>query len=109
MKLPTSEEKREKGDTVQVFEYCAISTEQFFKIRNNRSVIGNKDKVSKKQITKDAKIYLYSRRVMDTWNRLCEETLNADSIKRFKILYDSKESLKDETQQVLNPFPILHK
>lgn len=52
-----------------------VNIEQFFKIRNARSVKGHSRKLKKNQ---DMMKYFCSNRVMDTWNKLTEEIVNAD-------------------------------
>lgn len=37
---------------------------------------------------------------MDAWNKLNEEKMNAESVKKFEKLYDSKEKLREKIPSV---------
>lgn len=48
-----------------------------------------------KRVIKTLKNYFYSNRMVDEWNSISKETVNAEKVKMLKEMCESKERLRD--------------
>ena len=72
-----------------------IDYTQFFKIAENHyGVRGLEKKLTKDRSRLDTRKYFFSQRVVNGWNSLSAEIVNAESVNSFKNAYD-RSSCKD--------------
>ncbi len=92
LKLPTLLYRRRRGDMITTFKlfHGLIDTEssRFFKINNNRTR-GHEFKIVVNKSRLDIRKHFFSQRVINEWNSLKKEIVNADNVLNFEKLYDS--------------------
>ena len=93
IKLPSLEFRLIRGDMIQVFKiankyYDPITTNSIFNFSDNSRLRGHNFKIIK-QITNKTKFSnFFTNRVVNTWNKLPSNIVNANSINEFKNLFD---------------------
>ena len=83
-------ERRERGDLMSVYKMVNGLEEvdgDFLKL-NERNVRGHGKRLKKANCKKDIKKYSFPHRVVDTWNGLSEDVVNAVSVHSFKAKLD---------------------
>ena len=94
MDLPTLEQRRERGDLIQVYklmkgidevDYENLIPKENSTIRSSRS---HSKKLTKGTCLKDVKKYSFPQRCIDTWNNLKEDIVSATSVHSFKEKLD---------------------
>ena len=103
LKLPSLAHRRRRGDMIFMFKLISgklnIDTQNFFKI-SETTTRGHKYKVFKKHAKKLTRINSFSQRVVNDWNALPAEIVEAKSIISFKHDLD-----KDWREEMYNtPF-----
>ena len=87
--LTTLETRRLRGDQIEVFKivngYKDIDRNMFFKLKQgSRRTRGHKESLVKEQCKLDTKKYSFSHRVINKWNKLSNDCVNASSVNMFK-------------------------
>ena len=90
--LVTLEERRNRGDMIEVFKMIKgidrVSYEDFFKIDTTGKTRGHKYKLVKSRSRLEIRRNFFSQRIVNTWNRLPAEVVEAESVNCFKNRYD---------------------
>ena len=85
--LTTLEKRRTRADLLEVYKILHgledINEEVFFK-RHITNTRGHSMKLYKEGVIKDVLKFSFANRVVDKWNRLPEEVINAKGINSFK-------------------------
>ena len=88
----TLKERRDRGDMITVFKYLKgfnnVNSDDYFERSNCTTTRGHSLKLNKRIVNKDVSKYFFSNRVVDRWNSLDEETVQAETIASFKRKYD---------------------
>ena len=82
-----------RGDMIQVFKianeyYDPITTNKIFKFSENTRLRGHNFKIIKQSPNKTKFSNFFTNRVVNTWNKLPSNIVNANSINEFKNLFD---------------------
>src|SRR5258706_15750989 len=89
--LTTLETRRLRADLLEVFKilngYEGLDESTFFK-RHESVTRGHMMKLYKERVKKDVLKFSFGNRVVDEWNKLPEEVVNAVSINSFKTKID---------------------
>ena len=82
--LPTLETRRLRGDQIDVFNivigYENVNRNMFFKLKEGSRTRGNKAALVKEQCRLDMRKYSFSQRVINEWNKLPNDCVNASSV-----------------------------
>ena len=90
MKLPTLEERRERGDLITIYKLMnnleEIDRKDLFLMAEKETGYfrGHKKKLIKRRCLKNTKKYSFPQRTIDIWNGLSEVTVTAESVHSFK-------------------------
>ena len=91
LRLTTLETRRERADMLEVFkilkDFEAINGDIFFKVQCTKTR-GHSMKLYKKRVNKNVLKFSFGNRIVDKWNNLPEEAINANSINTFKNKLD---------------------
>ena len=86
--LTTLETRRLRGDQIEVFKivngYEDVDGNMFFKLKEGSRTRGNKAALVKEQCRLDMRKYSFSQRVVNEWNKLPNDCVNASSVNMFK-------------------------
>ena len=86
--LWTLEERRNRGDLLEVYKISKglskVAMDDFFHVGTGQRTRGHSLRVSKKQSAKDFRLHFFSQRVVNRWNALDQETVDAPSLNSFK-------------------------
>ena len=86
--LTTLETRRLKGDKVEVFKvvngYEDVDRNVFFKLKEGSRTRGRKAPLFKEQCRLDMRKYSFSERVINEWNKLPKDCVNASNVNMFK-------------------------
>ena len=86
--LATLETRRLRGDQIEVFKivngYEDVDRNVFFKLKECSSTRGHKAALVKEQCGLDMRKYSFSQRVINEWNKLPNDCVNASSVNMFK-------------------------
>ena len=97
LNLPTLKERRERGDMITTFKFIKgfddVRSENYFD-RRHGTTRGHSLKLKKRAPKQDVSKYFFSNRVVDRWNALKEETIQAKTIANFKKRYDDEQKIK---------------
>lgn len=91
--ITTLRTRRERGDLIETYKIMTgkerVDQSQFFQLaRNEYSLRGHSLKVQKERSRLDIRRFSFSQRVVNNWNRLPQQVVNAESINQFKNLLD---------------------
>ena len=82
------EERRDRDDLIELFTmikgFSSTPWSQFFKKAENTSTRGHTWKLAKKSSRCDIRLHFFSQRVINRWNSLSQEDVDAQSINSFK-------------------------
>ena len=85
--LTTLESRRLRGDQIEVFKivngYEDVDKNMFFKLKEGSRTRGHKAALVKEQCRLDMRKYSFSRRVINEWNKLPNDCVNASSVNIF--------------------------
>ena len=85
------ETRRLRGDQIEVFKivngYEDVDRNMFFKLEGCR-IRGHKAALVKEQCRLDMRKYSFSQRVINEWNKLPNDCVNASSVNMFKNRID---------------------
>ena len=91
-RLTTLETRRIRGDQIKVFKimhgYEGLNKDMFFRIKNDSITRGHSLALVKSHSRLDIRKYTFSQRVVNDWNKLPEECINATSVNMFKNKID---------------------
>ena len=91
-RLPTLETRRLRGDQIEVFKivngYEDVDRNMFFKLKEGSRTRGHKAALVKEQCRLDMRKYSFSQRVINEWNKLPNDCVNASSVNMFKNRID---------------------
>ena len=91
-RLTTLETRRIRGDQIEVFKimhgYEGLNKDMFFRIKNDSITRGHSLALVKSYSRLDIRKYTFSQRVVNDWNKLPEECINATSVNMFKNKID---------------------
>ena len=89
--LTTLESRRLRADLLEVFKilkwFEGLDEKAFFK-RQESVTRGHSLKLYKKRVNKDVLKFSFGHRVIEEWNKLPEEVINAEGINAFKTKID---------------------
>ena len=90
--LITLEKRRHRGDLIQVFKmikgFDNVDYKNFFQLVDNSKTRGHRYKIVKVRARLDIRNKFFSQRVVNSWNQLPAEVVEADSINSFKNRLD---------------------
>ena len=90
--LTTLETRRLRGDQTEVFKivngYEDVDRNIFFKLKEGSRTRGHKAALVKEQCRLDMRKYSFSQRVINEWNKLPNDCVNASSVNMFKNRID---------------------
>ena len=90
--LTTLETRRLRGDQIEVFKivngYEDDDRNMFFKLKEGSRTRGHKAAFVKEQCRLDMRKYSFSQRVINEWNKLPNDCVNASSVNMFKNRID---------------------
>ena len=91
-RLTTLETRRIRGDQIEVFKimhgYEGLNKDMFFRITNDSITRGHSLALVKSHSRLDIRKFTFSQRVVNDWNKLPEECINATSVNMFKNKID---------------------
>lgn len=85
--LPTLEYRRTRSDVIEVYKiinHLEIVSEDLLNIRQERVTRGHKHKLYKKRVLRQRTSHTFSHRVVDVWNALPPNVVEAPSLNSFK-------------------------
>ena len=93
MGLPTLQGRRERGDLITLYKIVnaieKLDNQNLVKMEEEtRQMRGHSRKIKNSRCLKDTRKYSFSHRIVDTWNGLKEEVVEATSIHKFKEMLD---------------------
>ena len=93
LKLPSLEYRQIRGDLIQVYKiahnyYDPITTQGIFNFSDNQRLRGHNYKILKQRVNKSKYANFFTNRVVNMWNKLPYNIVNAKSIDNFKSLID---------------------
>ena len=84
--------RRLRGDQIEVFKivngYEDVDRNMFFKLKEGSRTTGHKAALVKEQCRLDMRKYSFSQRVINEWNKLPNDCVNASSVNMFKNRID---------------------
>ena len=90
--LTTLETRRLRGDQIEVFKiangYEDVDRNMFFKLKEGSRTRGHKAALVKEQCRLDMRKYSFSQRVINEWNKLPNDCVNASRVIMFKNRID---------------------
>ena len=90
--LTTLETRRLRGNQIEVFKivngYEDVNRNMFFKLKEGSRTRGHKAALVKEQCRLDMRKYSFSQRVINEWNKLPNDCVNASSVNMFKNRID---------------------
>ena len=90
--LTTLETRRLRGDQIEVFKivngYEDVDRNMFFKLKEGSRIRRHKAALVKEQCRLDMRKYSFSHRVINEWNKLPHDCVNARSVNMFKHRID---------------------
>ena len=94
LQLPSIEYRQIRGDMLQVFKiakrfYDSQSTESIFEFKKSNRLRGHNYKINKHATNKSKFQKFFSNRVINKWNGLPQEVVDAKTINEFKNKFDS--------------------
>ncbi|XP_050692945.1 uncharacterized protein LOC126983856 [Eriocheir sinensis] len=95
MDLPTLEQRRERGDLIQIYRLLSkmeeVDNEKLLlrEEPSSRNTRGHSKKLRKGRCSRDIKKYSFPQRNIEVWNRLSEEIVSAKSVQSFKEKLDN--------------------
>ena len=86
--LATLETRILRGDQIEVFKtvngYEDVDRNMFFKLKECSRTRGHKAPLAKEQCRLDMRKYSFSQRVINEWNKLPNDCVNASNVNMFK-------------------------
>ena len=86
------EKRRVRGDLIEVFKinkgFEKVDFNRFFEISNVEKTRGHSYKIAKKRCNGERRRNFFSQRVVNGWNRLPQDVVDAESVNCFKNRLD---------------------
>lgn len=102
LNLTSLETRRLRGDLLETFKIITrkemVDRNYFFKIRDTATTRGHEFKLFKPRARGKMRKHYFSHRVVDHWNALPNECVQADSINQFKNRIDGVLKLKEASK-----------
>ena len=94
IKLPSLEYRQLRGDLIQVYKiahkfYDPSTTNSLFKFSDNQRLRGHNFKILKQRANKSRYAKFFTNRIINSWNSLPMNVVNAKTIDSFKNLIDN--------------------
>ena len=93
LNLPSLEARRTRGAFITLYKCTTkmmeIDNKNFIPF-SDITTRGNNKKIQQKRGDKDVRKYFFPNRIIEDWNKLPEQIVNAKNINQFKKLYDKK-------------------
>lgn len=91
--LTTLEKRRQRGDLIETYKiltehYDVPSLKSMYTKNTNERLRGHSLKLNRNNTTSNPRKHFLSNRVVDTWNKLPEEVISANSVNSFKNKLD---------------------
>jgi len=91
--LTTLQTRRKRGDMIEVYKIMTgkerVAGEQFFQLADNEHGLrGHTMKIRKLRSSLDIRKYFFSQRIVNCWNGLPQQVVDATSINSFKNMLD---------------------
>ena len=90
-------ERRTRGDLIEVFkilkDFSKVNHSIWFNLSNNRNTRGHIYKLNKFRSRLDLRKFFFSQRVINAWNSLPSEVVEAESVNAFKNKYDKHKNM----------------
>ena len=94
-KLLSLEMRRLRSDLIEVFKIMhnleGVKREDFFQLRIDTGRRGHSLTILKQHCRLNVRKYFFTHRVVDTWNKMSEDTVNSKTVNRFKNQIDPNE------------------
>ena len=91
-KLLSLEMRRLRSDLIEVFKIMhnleGVKREDFFQLRTATGRRGHSLTILKQHCRLNVRKYFFTHRVVDTWNKLSEDTVNSKTVNSFKNQID---------------------
>ena len=91
-KLLSLEMRRLRSDLIKVFKIMhnleGVKREDFFQLRTATGRKGHSLTILKQHCRLNVRKYFFTHRVVDTWNKLSEDTVNSKTVNSFKNQID---------------------
>ena len=91
-KLLSLEMRRLRSDLIEVFKIMhnleVVKREDFFQLRTATGRRGHSLTILKQHCRLNVRKYFFTHRVVDTWNKLSEDTVNSKTVNSFKNQID---------------------
>ena len=88
LNLWTLEERRNRADLIEVFKMARgltdVCLDEFFKLAEPGPTRGHTLKLMKGHCKRDVRLHFFSSRVVNRWNKLPQEVVDASSVNAFK-------------------------
>jgi len=98
LKLWSLEERRNRSDLIEVFKmyrgFSSIPFETFFQLDHDSRTRGHTAKLKKHRCNTELRRHFFSKRIINRWNKLRQETISATSINYFKQHLDKERSIR---------------
>ena len=92
IKLPSLEYRRARGDMIETYKITHNlydqQTTQYFKIQKNSITRGHPYKITKTTSRSSAHAHFFANRIINNWNSLPNNVVNAETINSFKNRLD---------------------
>ena len=86
------EERRNRADLIEVFKvvngHSALPAETFFKFKVDTRTMGHSRMLLKRHSSRDIQFHFFSERVINRWNCLLSNAVEATSVNSFKSRLD---------------------
>ena len=95
--LSTLEEKRNRGDLIEVFKIKGLTKvdyNRWFLFSKESRTRGHRYKLSKSRSRLEVRKKFFSQRVINEWNKLPVDVVEATSVNSFNNRYDSYKKVK---------------
>jgi len=90
--LTTLEERRDRGDLIELFKivrgFSRVDSNYFLNFCNIRRIRGHSYEMNKDRSRLDIRKFFFSQRVVNKWNSLPVDVVEAVSVNSFKNRYD---------------------
>ena len=92
LRLWSLEERRNRADLIEVYKMVhglsSVPVTAFFQLATNSCTRGHSRKLVKAQCRTDIRLHFFSHRVLNRWNSLSQDTVDACSVNAFKRRLD---------------------
>ena len=90
LNLPSLKYRRLRGDLIEVYNILHTENQTLFKLNNDERTRGHNLKLKKEQCRIDIRKHSFTLRVINEWNNLNDNVVNAKNINEFKNRLDKQ-------------------